>query len=67
MGVGTGENDNKEGHLRDRSVLSDVTNGCFCRNLDMGMANEYLNEGRNLETGKYEGKMASLIKDSTET
>ena len=36
------------------------------RNLDMDMANEYFNECRNLETGKYEGKMASLIKDSTE-
>lgn len=37
------------------------------RSLDMGMANEYFNECRNLETGKCEGKTASLIKDSTES
>lgn len=37
------------------------------RNLDMGMTNEYFSECRNLQTGKCEDKMASLIKHSTES
>lgn len=49
---GTGENDNKQGHLKDHGVLLGMTNGCLGRKKQgVDMHNEYFNDCRNLETG----------------